>query len=71
LRENDWTKVWDCRATVYRVWQSEIDGPAKQLKLSVRRKRGNQVLICSGCGKQEQELVEVYEREVRDLPCFE
>ena len=55
----------------YRVWQSEIDEPAKRLKLWVRRKRGNLVLICSGCGKRVREIAEVYEREVRDLPCFE
>jgi len=39
--------------------------------LWVRRKRGNQVLICSGCGRRVQEIATVYEREVRDLPCFE
>jgi len=53
------------------VWQSEIDEPGKRLKLWVRRKRGNLVLICSGCGKRVREIAEVYEREVRDLPCFE
>ena len=37
----------------------------------MRRKRGNQVLICSGCGRRVQEIATVYEREVRDLPCFE
>jgi len=37
----------------------------------VRRKRGNRVLICSGCGRRVSEIAEVYEREVRDLPCFE
>jgi transposase len=55
----------------YRVWQSEIDEPGKRLKLWVRRKRGNLVLICSGCGKRVREIAEVYEREVRDLPCFQ
>jgi transposase len=55
----------------YRVWRSEIDEPAKRLKLWVRRKRGNQALICSGCGRRVHGIAAVYEREVRDLPCFE
>jgi transposase len=29
------------------------------------------MLICSGCGRRVDEISEVYEREVRDLPCFE
>jgi transposase len=37
----------------------------------VRRKRGNQKLVCSGCGRRVDDIHEVYEREVRDLPCFE
>jgi transposase len=53
------------------VWRSEIDEPAKQLKLWVRRKRGNRALICSGCGRRVHEIAAVYEREVRDLPCFQ
>jgi transposase len=53
------------------VWRSETDEAAKRLKLWVRRKRGNRVLRCSGCGRRVQEIAEVYEREVRDLPCFE
>jgi transposase len=53
------------------VWQSEIDEPAKQLKLWVRRKRGHRALICSGCGRRVHEIAAVYEREVRDLRCFE
>jgi len=53
------------------VWRSEIDEPAKRLKLWVRRKRGNRALICSGCGRRIHEIAAVYEREVRDLPCFE
>ena len=27
--------------------------------------------VCSGCGKPRGEIVSSYEREVRDLPCFE
>jgi hypothetical protein len=37
----------------------------------VRRKRGNRKLVCSGCGRRVNEIHKVYEREVRDLPCFE
>jgi transposase len=29
------------------------------------------LLVCSGCGKPTGEIVSSYEREVRDLPCFE
>jgi transposase len=28
-------------------------------------------LVCSSCGRRVSEIVEVYEREVRDLSCFE
>jgi transposase len=37
----------------------------------VRRKRGNRILICSGCGRRVDHIAEIYEREVRDLSCFE
>ncbi len=43
----------------------------KRLKLWVRRRRANRLLVCSGCGKPTAEVVASYEREVRDLPCFE
>jgi len=69
LRDNDWTKVLGWPG--YRVWRSEIDEPRKRLKLWVRRKRGNRVLVCSGCGRRVDEIAEICEREVRDLPCFE
>ena len=69
MRDNDWTRILGWPG--YRVWRSEIDEPAKRLKLWVRRKRGNQVLVCSGCGRRVHEIAEIYEREVRDLPCFE
>ena len=55
----------------YRVYQHEINEPAKTLKLWVRRKRGNRKLVCSGCGRKFAEAYDSYEREVRDLPCFE
>ena len=69
MRDNNWTRILGWPG--YRVWRSEIDEPAKRLKLWVRRKRGNQALICSGCGGRVREIAAVYEREVRDLPCFE
>jgi len=37
----------------------------------VRRKPGNRKVVCSGCGRRVSEIREVYEREVRDLACFE
>jgi len=51
--------------------QHEINEPAKTLKLWVRRKRGNRKLVCSGCGRKIADAYDSYEREVRDLPCFE
>jgi len=41
------------------------------VRLWVRRKRGNRKLVSSGCGQAVKEIADVYEREVRDLPCFE
>ena len=46
----------------------EIDEQRRTLRLWVRRKRGNQVLICSGCGRRCRKIEEVRQREVRDLP---
>jgi transposase len=69
MREADWSKVLGWPG--YRVYRQEIDEPAKRLKLWVRRKRGNRKLICSGCGRKLAEANDSYEREVRDLPCFE
>jgi transposase len=51
--------------------RQEIDDGAKTLKLWVRRKSGNRRLVCSGCGARVSDIHEGYEREVRDLPCFE
>jgi transposase len=69
MRETDWTKVlvWPG----YRVYRHEINEAAKTLELWVRRKRGNRKLVCSGCGRKLSEAYDTYEREVRDLPCFE
>jgi transposase len=69
VRENEWTKVLGWPG--YRVYQHEIDEKAKALKLWVRRKRGNRKLVCSGCGRKLSQVHDLYEREVRDLPCFE
>src|ERR1700690_1838469 len=69
MREADWSKVLGWPG--YRVYHQEIDEPAKRLKLWVRRKRRNRKLICSGCGRKLAEANDSYEREVRDLPCFE
>jgi transposase len=69
MRETDWSKVLGWPG--YRVYRHEIDEKAKTLKLWVRRKRGNQKLECSGCGRKLAEVYDSYEREVRDLPCFE
>ena len=69
MREADWSRVLGWPG--YRVYRYEIDEPGKRLKLWVRRKRGNRKLICSGCGRKLAEAYDSYEREVRDLPCFE
>ena len=65
----EWTKILGWPG--YRVYQHEIDEQAKTLKLWVRRKSGNRKLLCSGCGCRVDEIHDIYEREVRDLPCFE
>ena len=69
MSESEWTKILGWPG--YRVYRSEINEGAKTVRLWVRRKRGNRKLECSGCGRRIHEIAEVYEREVRDLPCFE
>jgi transposase len=69
MRDNDWTRVLGWPG--YKVYRHEIDEAVKRLKLWVRRKRANKQLVCSGCGKLVGDIVASYEREVRDLPCFE
>jgi transposase len=69
MRETEWSRVLGWPG--YVVYQHEIDEKAKTLKLWVRRKRGNRKLECSGCGRKLAEVYDSYEREVRDLPCFE
>jgi transposase len=66
MQDNDWTRVLGWPG--YKVYRHEIDEPGKKLKLWVRRKRANKLLVCSGCGKSTGEIVASYEREVRDLP---
>ena len=69
MSESEWSKILGWPG--YRVYRSEINEEAKTLRLWVRRKRGNRKLECSGCGRRINEIAEIYEREVRDLPCFE
>jgi transposase len=69
MSDTDWSKVLGWPG--YRVYQHEIDEVGKRLKLWVRRKSGNRKLVCSGCGRKLAEAYDTYEREVRDLPCFE
>jgi transposase len=66
VKDSEWTKILGWPG--YRVYRSEINESAKTLRLWVRRKGGNRKLVCSGCGKRVHEIVETYEREVRDLP---
>ena len=67
--DSDFTKILGWPG--YRVYRHEINEKAKTLRLWVRRKRGNRVLRCPSCGRQVHDIHEVYQREVRDLPCFE
>jgi len=69
MSESEWTKILGWPG--YRVYRSEINEDSKTVRLWVRRKRGNRKRVCSGCGQAVKEIAEVYEREVRDLPCFE
>lgn len=69
MTDSEWTKILGWPG--YRVYRSEINQAAKTLRLWVRRKHGNRKLVCSGCGQRVREMVTAYEREVRDLPCFE
>lgn len=66
MQDNDFTKILGWPG--YRVFQHEINEGAKTLRLWVRRKRRSRPLICSGCGARVREVVDVSDREVRDLP---
>lgn len=52
----------------YKVYRHEIDEEKRTLRLWVRRKRGNEVLICSNCSGRAKRVEEAREREIRDLP---
>ena len=52
------------------MYRHEIDEKAKTLKLWVRRKRGNGSWCVPGAGGELDGIHEIYEREVRDLPCW-
>ena len=67
--DNDFTKILGWPG--YRIYRHEINEKDRTLKLWVRRKRGNRVLRRPNCGRRVEDIHEVYEREVRDLPCFE
>ena len=67
--DNEFTKVLGWPG--YRVYRHEINEKNRTLKLWVRRKRGNRVLCCPSCGRRVDDVHEVYERQVRDLACFE
>ena len=66
LTDREFTKILGWPG--YYVYRHEIDKAARTLKLLVRRKRGNKVLICSGCGGRASKIEEVRERTVSDLP---
>jgi transposase len=66
VQDTDFTKILGWPG--YRVFQHEINEGAKTLRLWVRRKRRSRPLICSGCGARVRDVVDVSEREVRDLP---
>ena len=66
MRDNDFTKILGWPG--YRIYQSEIDEKGKTLRLWVWRKRGNQKLICSACGRKFTDAHDYREREVRDPP---
>jgi len=69
VRDDDWTKILGWPG--WRVYRTEIHEDTQTLKLWVKRKPSQRRLVCSGCGRRVSEIREVYEREVRDLACFE
>jgi len=66
LTEREFTKILAWPG--YIVYRHEIDEERRTLTLWVRRKRGNGVFTCSGCGGRCAKIAETREREVRDLP---
>ena len=65
----DWTQALGWPG--YRVYHSQFDQTRRLLTLRVRRKPGNRKLTCAQCGRRVHDIRAVYERTVRDLPCFE
>jgi hypothetical protein len=54
------------------VYRHEINEDAKTLKLWVwRASETIENWYCAGCGRKLSDVYESYEREVRDLRCFE
>jgi transposase len=51
----------------YKVYRHEIDEAKRTLRLWVRRKRGNKILVCGNCGGRAARVDEVRQREIRDL----
>ena len=66
MTQRELTKILDWPG--YMVYRHEIDEKTRTLRLWVRRKRGNNVMICSVCGGRCRKIEEVREREMRDLP---
>lgn len=66
MTEREFTKILDWPG--YRVYRHEIDEKTRTLKLWVRRKRGNKVMTCCGCGGRCTKIAEIRQREIRDLP---
>lgn len=52
----------------YKVYRHEIDEQKRTVRVWVKRKRGNNILRCSQCGGRAEEVDEVREREIQDLP---
>ncbi|MGA3373987.1 MAG: hypothetical protein ABSC48_19770 [Terracidiphilus sp.] len=55
MRDNDRTRILGWPG--YKVYRHEIDELGKRLKLWVRPKRTNKLLVCSRCGKPTGEIV--------------
>jgi hypothetical protein len=56
LTDREFTRILDWPE--YRVYRHEIDEQTRTLKLWVRRKGGNRVLVCSGCGGSARKIEE-------------
>ena len=66
MQEHDFTKILGWPG--YRVYRWEVDEVGKEVRLWVRRKRGNRKFVCSGCGRKFEDYHDCRERAVRDLP---